>query len=123
MTSQKRAVFLALTLAAGALAGGALAQPESGLDDPENRAEAMTFVWTAPTTGSPVAKYEVQIRQGGAASTDITNREVFTTEVTFPVDWMTLYEVRVRAVDAANRAGPWSIWSQAENRDHEAPSF
>ena len=32
-------------------------------------------------------------------------------------------EVRVRAVDANNRVGPWSIWSQAEDRDHAEPSF
>jgi len=123
MASQKRAVFLALTLAAGVLAGGALAQDDPDPRDPLQRPENMTFSWTAPSTGSPVAKYEIQIRKGGAASTDITNREVPTNEVTFAVEWLTKYEVRVRAVDAGNRAGPWSLWSQAEDRDHEDPSF
>jgi hypothetical protein len=123
MTSRNRTIFLALALVAGVLAGAAFAQGDLADKDIPTDAEPMTFAWTPPTTGTSPVRYEVQIRKGGPSSTDIESRVEPTNQTTFAVDWLTLYEVRVRAVDASNRVGPWSIWSQAEDRDHEEPSF
>ncbi len=111
-------------LAKASLEDSTLAQVDLDTRDPYETLDNMTFTWTVPTTGSPVVKYEVQIRRGGAASTDITNEDVSTNEATIRrVVGLMKYEVRVRAVDAGNRAGPWSLWSQEEDQDHEEPSF
>jgi len=83
----------------------------------------LMFSWSDPTSGTEVVKYEVQIRVGGSASHEYRNEVVTTNSVTFDVEWLTPYEVRVRGVDANNRIGPWSDWSLAEDRDHEEPSF
>lgn len=123
MNRRNRTLFFAFALAAGVLAGAAFAQGDPADKLLPSEADPMTFAWTAPTTGTTPVRYEVQIRKGGPASTDIDSREVTTNRVTFDVEWLTLYEVRVRAVDAGNRVGPWSIWSQAEDRDHGEPSF
>ncbi len=119
MSRSNRAVILALTLAVGVLAGVACAQDDSE----SNIWRGMAFEWTAPTTGSPVVRYEVQIWKNRATSNDITNLEVMTNRVVFDAHGADLYEVRVRGVDAANRPGPWSGWSIAENWELEDPSF
>ena len=123
MTSKKRAGLIVLVLAVGVLGGVVLAQTESHDKDIPPQPEDMIFEWTAPTTGSAPVKYLVEIRVGGMNSEDIATREVTTNRVTFPVAWLTLYEVRVRGVDANNNIGPWSAWSVAEDRDHDDPSF
>jgi len=117
MITQKKAMILLCILVTVALAGQGRAQ--TGNDQPVD----MVFAWEAPTTGSPVVKYEVQVRRGGMLSSDVTTREAFTPEIVIPVDWLTLYEVRVRGVDAAGVRGPWSGWSLAEDRDRGAPGF
>lgn len=115
---QKKAGLLVLCLWVSALAGQeALAQTPS--DQPQD----MVFAWTAPSTGTPAVKYEVQVRRGGMRSSDITTTEVTITEITISVAWLTLYEVRVRGIDAQNNRGQWSAWSLAEDRDRGAPGF
>ena len=123
MTGQKKAGLFGLGLAVAVLAGVAMVQGGGDIKNLLDPPPDMTFQWAAPTTGTPAAKYEVQIRNGGANSTDVVTRTVTTNRVTFSVDWLTLYEVRVRAIDASGRAGIWSVWSLAEDRDHEEPSF
>ncbi len=88
-----------------------------------DRAEDMIFSWDAPTAGTPVVRYEVQIRVGGSQSNEYQNQVVTTNSVTFEVDWLKPYEVRVRGVDANDRIGPWSDWSLAEDRELEEPDF
>ena len=112
-----------LIFAVAVLAGGALVYGDEILEKLLDTPADMVFEWTAPTTGSAVDKYEVQIRTGGMNSTDVETRMVSTNQVTFAVDWLTLYEVRVRGIDSAGRIGAWSIWSLAEDRDHDEPSF
>ncbi len=123
MTGQKRAGFFGLSLAVMALAGAAFALGGDTHKAATPPPAPMVFEWTAPTDGTAVVKYEVQIRTGGESSTDVTTVEVTTNQVTFPVEWLTIYEVRVRGIDATDQAGAWSIWSLAEDEDHEAPSF
>ncbi len=123
MTGQKKAGLYGLGLAAALLAGVALVQGGGSIKNLLDPPDDMTFEWTAPTTGSVVAKYEVQIRTGGLNSTDVETQFVTTNQVTFSVDWLTLYEVRVRGVDGAGHVGSWSVWSLAEDRDHDEPSF
>ena len=73
--------------------------------------------------GTPAVRYDVEIRKGGSKSTDIRTVVVFTEEVTIEVDWLTPYEVRVRGIDVQEHVGPWSLWSEVKDRDHDAPSF
>ncbi len=123
MTGQKKAGLYGLGLAAAVLAGVAMVQ---GGDDIKNLLDPpadMTFEWAAPTTGSTAVRYEVQIRNGGANSTDVKTQNVTSRSVTFSVDWLTLYEVRVRGIDSSGCAGVCSASSLAEDRDHEEPSF
>ncbi|MFT5233997.1 MAG: hypothetical protein ACI9UK_000346 [Candidatus Krumholzibacteriia bacterium] len=123
MKSDKKVKFAVLGLLVVVLAGAAMVK--AGYFDKVLPAQPddMVFSWAAPTVGTTVVKYEVQIREGGSDGGDSRNMEVTTNSVTFDVDWLTLYEVRVRGVDASNRIGPWSEWSLAEDRDHEEPSF
>ncbi len=123
MTGKNKTVMYGLIFAVAVLAGGALVYGEEILEKLLDSPDDMVFEWTAPTTGSAVDKYEVEIRTGGVNSTDVETRMVTTKQVTFAVDWLTLYEVRVRGIDSAGRVGPWSIWSLAEDRDHDEPSF
>jgi len=123
MIRKRMAAFLILALVTGVLAGVALCQEASGEKMVPTQPEDMVFGWTAPTTGTPAVRYEVEIRVGGMNSTNITTRQVTENRVTFAVEWLTLYEVRVRAYDATDHVGPWSKWSLAEDRDHDEPSF
>jgi len=121
MTRQKKAGFFGLGFAAVLLAGVAMVQGEDDDKDLPPPPEDMIFEWTAPTTGTIPVKYEVQIRTGGVNSDDIRTDMVDTNRITFAVEWLTVYEVRVRGIDAQNRVGPWSIWSLAEDRDMVDP--
>ena len=123
MTGQKKAGLYGLALAAAVLAGVALVQGGGDIKNLLDPPPDMAFVWAPPTTGTAVEKYEVQIRSGGANSTDVETQFVTTNRVTFSVDWLTLYEVRVRGIDADGHVGVWSKWSLAEDRDHAEPSF
>jgi len=72
---------------------------------PVAEAVEVTFYWTAPTTGSPVAVYEFQISHDLENWTTVaTPADTFTT-VDLPVG--TTY-ARVRGIDAQGRAGPWA---------------
>lgn len=110
-----------LTLVVAVLAGGALVCGEEILEKDLGSPNDMIFEWTAPTTGSAVDQYEVEIRIGGMNSTNVETRMVTTNQVTFAVEWLTVYEVRVRGIDSAGRIGPWSIWSLAEDRGVDDP--
>lgn len=121
MTGQKKLIMYGVLAAVVLLAGGALLQAlldDSGFD----AATPMTFRWE-PGSGTPAASYDVEIRKGGSGSTDITTEAVQIAEVTFNVDWLTPYEVRVRGVSATGVRGAWSEWSLVYDRDHDAPSF
>jgi hypothetical protein len=121
MTDKKILALGAGLLVLAALAGAALTigggADKSVPSDPPD----MTFTWDPPTTGTPVVRYEVEIRVGGSDSDQIDTQTVNTNEVTFAVDWVTPYEVRVRGVDGQGRTGPWSEWSLAYDTDLDDP--
>ncbi len=79
-----------------------------------------TYSWTAPTTGSPVHHYEVQrSSDNGTSWTSVTTTT--TASVVLALNVGTTYLVRVRALDAQGRAGPWSASSDPNTPDAGPP--
>ena len=58
------------------------------------------YQWTPPTTGTPVVYYETETLSRVSTNSIYVLRAVKTNIL-----------VRVRGVDAAERTGPWSSWS------------
>ena len=79
-----------------------------------------TYTWTAPTTGSPVVKYAVEISMNGAVIDTIFR--VGATDITIEVIYGSDYSVRVAGIDAAERWGPWSAPSVLETAEEDPPS-
>ena len=66
-----------------------------------------SYTWVAPTTGSPVHHYEIEkSTDNGATWVAVGTVTTNAASLTFPV--LVTVVVRVRAVDASNRAGIWS---------------
>jgi hypothetical protein len=121
MFDKKNLILIALAVGLAVLGGVAITMGGGGDKSlPQDPAD-MTFTWTAPTSGTAPVRYDVEIRVGGPESDQIQTQSVTTNEVTFPVDWVTMYEVRVRGVDGQGRTGPWSVWSLAYDRDLDDP--
>ena len=89
---------LLILLALAAFATGALAQ------------EDVTYTWTAPTTGSPVDHYVVQHSVNGAPFVTI-DVNVSTNTYILTASYEDEHLIRVAAVDASGRQGPWSVAS------------
>lgn len=80
----------------------------------------VTYHWTAPTTGSPVDHYNVQVSyNGGETWVDLPDVTSNTTTITMPV--LVEATVRVRGVDLSSRAGPWSATSDPYTPDPGPP--
>jgi hypothetical protein len=81
---------------------------------PDIRAESpqVTGRWTAPTEGSPVVFYELEVLAGEEPFLVVTTEDTqyLFAPGTFEVD--VPYVARVRGVDAKDREGPWSEWSE-----------
>ena len=75
-------------------------------------APAVTASWQAPTSGSPVVLYELEIYEDGVLflSVDTPSTSHVIPAGTF-ADGVP-YTARVRGVDAQARTGPWSLWSE-----------
>lgn len=88
------------------------------------RAESpqVTAQWTAPTSGSPVALYVLQVYTGEDLFLEVTSdsTQYIFAPGTFQVD--VPYVARVKGVDARDRSGPWSEWSEAYVWDPGPPS-
>jgi len=80
----------------------------------------VTYVWTAPTTGSEVVQYVVELNVDGAGwnQVGVTPTESFTFS-TF--EFLKTYEVRVAGVDALDRQGPFSLSSDPYTPDLGVP--
>lgn len=80
-----------------------------------------TYTWTAPTTGSAVHHYEVQVSAATPVLwvSQITMPTTTTATVTLPVG--SAWIVRVRGIDAQGRAGVWSDPSLEYTPDAGAP--
>ncbi len=117
MMGAKKVGFLTAAVVSVALVGVVLTQvvrnDKSQLTDPED----LIFTWDAPTVGTPVVFYEVEIRKHGAESDEITQATTETNRYVVAVsEWLVKHEVRVRGVDAEGRRGPWSDWSLEYDR-------
>ena len=118
MKSRFFSVAVVLTLAAalgviGVTRQCALAQTEETIE--------WIYEWTAPTAGSPVHRYEIEVYRNGDLweqyETD-GNETHKTIEVTFGDD----ISVRVRGRDASGRRGPWSAASVVETVEKDPPT-
>lgn len=111
-------ILFVLVLSTGflSLVPGSLAQPDIGF------ADDIVFRWTAPTSGTPVVSYDVQVRTIGTG--DVIHRGILETEFTLTeVQYMKKYQIRVRGVDGDDRRGPWSQWSEEESRELPEPNL
>lgn len=81
----------------------------------------VTATWDAPTTGSPVVVYNLQIYHGGELIMSVETPDTF--QVFAPGTFVALetYLARVQGVDALDRAGPWSEWSDPYMHDPGPP--
>lgn len=70
-------------------------------------APPVTYVWTAPATGSPVAFYRVQLSLNDGPFSVIGTTP--TTSYVLTVAWGNKYVIRVAGVDAEGRQGPYSV--------------
>jgi len=66
------------------------------------------YTWTAPTTGTPVKIYEGQVSENEGLTWGEPRRLMHRPIYIFPFEHGKTYQVRVRGVDAEERAGPWS---------------
>lgn len=80
----------------------------------------VTASWTAPTEGSPVHHYVLQLSiDGGAYSTVAT--VTGGTSQTLDLEIGHIYRARVAGVDSQDRQGPWSQESDAYTPDVGPP--
>lgn len=102
MKTQYQWLILALVAAAGVLFGAAAASAQTTVE--------ATAEWGAPTTGTPVVDYVVQLSADGGTWETIAN----TPDTIYGVDLETghSYRVRVAGIDAEGRQGPWSLPSE-----------
>jgi hypothetical protein len=79
----------------------------------------VTYNWTAPTTGSPVAHYIVQKSESGGTWTQVgtatSTSYVLAATAGVPV------QIRVAGVDAQDRQGVYSVASDTYTPDAGAP--
>lgn len=111
------------TLAAAGTLAAVLGAFTGGQDPAHGQAETTgiwTYRWTAPTSGAPVAYYDVQFVANGRDTT-VLNR-VGGTTVHISVDLGSDYMLRVRAFNSANRPGPYSAWSVMETFEEAPPT-
>ena len=78
-----------------------------------------TYTWTAPTTGSPVAYYVVEYSVNGVVT---RVDRVAGTSFTIPVELGNDYDLKVAAVDALGRMGPFSTPAGAETFENDPPT-
>ncbi len=70
-------------------------------------AALVTWTWTAPTTGTPVHHYVVEVRVEGGSWVRLTT-EPTDNRITMDQTANLVYEVRVAGVDAQGHQGVWS---------------
>lgn len=79
----------------------------------------VTASWTAPTEGSPVDHYVLQLSTDGGPFTTVGS--VTGTSYTLDLDVGSTYIARVAGVDAQDRQGPWSPESDPYSPDIGPP--
>lgn len=84
-------------------------------------APPVTYTWTAPTTGSPVVRYTVELRTNGGAWVEVSTSTTSPTYTFSTFNYLSTYEVRVAGVDALNRKGAYSANSDPYMPDQGVP--
>ncbi|MCP4571578.1 MAG: hypothetical protein GY838_04440 [bacterium] len=77
------------------------------------------FSWTAPTYGTPPSYYVAQIRRDGTEVQTLTH--IGSTTLNIAAEFGHDYEIRVAAVDALERQGPFSGWSERTTNELVTP--
>ena len=80
---------------------------------------AVSYTWSAPSTGTPVEFYVVQHSVDGGPWTQIDTTPDNTYTLTAQVGQS--HQIRVAGVDAENRQGPFSVASDPYTPDAGAP--
>ncbi len=77
----------------------------------------LIFGWSAPTTGSPVARYVGEWRliaaRGDTATFEAGPWLEPTGAIAWPPPQLGRVQLHVAGVDSLDRQGPWSEWSEA----------
>ncbi len=100
-------VLLAVALISVVGFGTALVQDNKNADD--QSAPEAEFIWTAPTTGSPVDHYVAQVLVNDIDTLFFDSLPA--ESILVPVVYGNKYNVRVAGVDVNDIQGPMSIWS------------
>lgn len=79
----------------------------------------VNYTWTAPTTGSAVDHYVVEHSIDGGNWTQVAT--VSTNTYSLTATYGNAHQIRVAAVDASSRQGPFSQASNAYTPDAGAP--
>lgn len=102
-----RRVALSTVLISVVGIGVAIVQENKNAND--SSAPDVEFIWTEPTTGTPVDHYVAQILVNDTDTLFIY--PVPTNSVVLQFDYGNRYQVRVAGVDANDSQGPMSLWS------------
>lgn len=68
----------------------------------------VTASWEAPTTGSPVVRYALQLSTDGESTWTTASSTIEGTSHILDLEFDTTYVARVAGIDAQDRQGPWS---------------
>jgi len=95
-----------------AILGLFLAALSGKAQDEAPRLVDATCSWGAPTYGTPVHHYVLQLVKLGGAAFDTTTFDSIQAESTsLELELGYTYKARVAGVDAQGRQGPWSLWT------------
>ncbi len=111
----KRTSMIKATLALAFLTTILLAAPASAQTTTVN----VSYSWTAPTTGSAVDHYVVEQSIDGGNWAQIATAS--TNSYTLAATVSHAHQIRVAAVDASDRQGPYSVASDSYTPDAGAP--
>ncbi len=81
---------------------------------------AVSYTWTAPTTGTAVDHYVVQHSVDGGTWSQVST--VSTNNYTLTATIGNSHQIRVAGVDASDRQGPYSVASDPYSPDPGSPS-
>lgn len=118
-------LYVAIFLLVGLVCPATAQPPEGEVEAPDKlRApSSLVYSWTAPTTGTQVVYYVVEVK----VNEEITLQPDLLTGTTFTISdvkYLQKYQIRVAGVDSDGHMGPFSLWSELyEVPELEAPGF
>jgi hypothetical protein len=81
----------------------------------------VTCSWTAPTEGSPVVTYVLEVSENGGPFVQYATTQAPQTSVSLTLESWNTYVARVAGIDAQGRQGPWSDPSDPYTPDNGPP--